>query len=68
MVSQPTDQNQNQSKQLSDLPTKVLVSTTDSTNEKFTSDRRQASPTNKEKDLSDWTSRISMEEWVLRTP
>ncbi len=65
MVSQPIDLNQSQSKQLSDLQTETPVSTTDSTNEKFTSDRRQASPTNKEKDLSDWTSRISIEEWGL---
>ena len=65
MVSQPIDLNQSQSKQLSELQTEAPVSTTDSTNEKFTSDRRQASPTNKEKDLSDWTSRISIEEWGL---
>lgn len=66
MVSQPNDLSQSQTTALPDLQANNnSVSTTDSTNESFTSDSRKASSTNKEKDLSDWTSRIALEEWVL---
>lgn len=66
MVLEPKDLSQSQTKALPDLQAiNNPVSTTDSTNESFTSDSRKASSTNKEKDLSDWTSRIALEEWGL---
>lgn len=65
MVSQPKDLSQSESKELPDLQSKNQVTISDSTNESFAPDIRQASPANKEKDLLDWTSRIAIEEWIL---
>jgi hypothetical protein len=65
MLSQTNDLSQSQSKELPDLQSTSKVAISDSTNESFISDSRKAGPSNKEKDLSDWTSRISVEEWGL---